>query len=109
VKVDSFGVTSRNIEGGRVVVLCGELDISSTSQGLVEQMIGPPGSLVVVDLTQLTFMDSSGLSAIHSARRTMMRDGGTLVVSRPQQPVEKLLEMTGLDGWLTDWNSDWSG
>jgi anti-anti-sigma factor len=105
--MDLFSVTSRDLEEGRVFALSGELD-ASTSQGLAEQLQGPPGSLVVVDLSELTFMDSSGLGAIHSARRTANKNGGTLVVSRPQPAVHRVLELTGLDTWVTDWEPEWS-
>lgn len=106
--VDPFSVTSREIRRGRVFVLKGELDASSCT-GLAEQLVGPPGSLAVVDLSQLTFMDSSGLGAIHSARRTMIEDGGILVLTRPQPIVHRVLQITGLDEWVTDWDQEWSG
>jgi anti-anti-sigma factor len=105
--VDLFGVTSYDIEGCRVFALSGELD-ASTCRGLAERLIGPPGSLVVVDLRQLTFMDSSGIGAIHTARRMAIKDGGNLVVSRPSPIVHRVLEVTGLDMWITDWDQKWS-
>ena len=57
---------------------------------------------------QLTFMDSSGLGAIHAARRIAIKDGGNLVVCRPSPLVYRVLEITGLDVWVTDWNPKWS-
>ena len=106
--MDLLSVTSRDFDKGRIFALSGELDVSS-SRGLAEQLQGPPGSLVVVDLAELTFMDSSGLGAIHSARRLAHKNGGTLVVARPQPAVHRVLELTGLDTWVTDWESEWSG
>ena len=67
--------------------------------GLLSSLVGPPGSLVVVDLYELTFMDSSGLGAIHAARRMAIKDGGNLVVCRPSPMVHRVLEITGLDMW----------
>ena len=105
--MDPFSVTSRDFEEGRIFALKGELD-ASTCEGLAQQLHGSPGSLVVVDLSELTFIDSSGLGAIHSARRLAIKDGGTLVVSRPQPAVHRVLKLTGLDTWITDWNPIWS-
>ncbi len=105
--MDLFGVTSYDVEGGRVFALRGELD-ASTCRGLAEQLIGSPGSLVIVDLHLLTFMDSSGLGAIHAARRRAIEDGGTLVLCRPGPMVYRVLQITGLDIWVTDWDQDWS-
>jgi len=105
--VESFDVSSYDVEDVRVVALRGELD-ASTSRGLAEQLAGAPGSLVVVDLSQLSFMDSSGLGAIHVARRTAIENGGNLVVCRPAPMVHRVLEITGLDTWVTDWDPHWS-
>jgi anti-anti-sigma factor len=105
--VDLLSVATREIEGGRVYTLQGELDLSSC-EDIAAQLIGPPGSLVIVDLSELTFMDSSGLGAIHTARRRVMEQGGHLFVSRPCSNVQKVLEITGFDLWLTDWDPAWS-
>jgi anti-sigma B factor antagonist len=102
-----FGVTSYDFDGGRVFALSGELD-ASTCRGLAERLIGPPASLVVLDLCLLSFMDSSGLGAIHAARQMAIKDGGNLVVSRPSPIVYRVLEITGLDMWVTDWDQKWS-
>lgn len=103
---DLFGVASSAFDGGHVVALRGELD-ASTVGDLVERLTAWPGSLVVVDLCQLTFIDSSGLGAIHAARRRALASGGDLVVSRPNQSVYRVLEITGLDIWVTDWDPAW--
>jgi anti-anti-sigma factor len=104
---DPFVVTSHDFDGGRVFALRGELD-ACTSRGLVEHLTGPPGSVVVVDLCDLTFVDSSGLGAIHAARQKAIEGGGTLVVCRPTPMVYRVLEITGLDIWVTDWDQEWS-
>ncbi len=107
VTEDLFAVTSYEVEGVRVFALRGELD-AATGRGLAEQLTGAPGSLVVVDLRQLTFIDSSGLGVLHTARRAAIDDGGSLVVCRPTPLVHRVLEITGLDTWVTDWDPRWS-
>jgi anti-anti-sigma factor len=107
VNVDQFGVTSHEFEGGRVFALRGELD-AATCRGLAEGLTGAPGSLVVVDLGQLSFIDSSGLGALHNARRAAIENGGNLVVCRPTPMVHRVFEITGLDIWITDWDPRWS-
>jgi anti-anti-sigma factor len=62
----------------------------------------------VLDLSQLTFIDSSGLGALHAAKQRAIKNGVTLVVSRPSPMVHRVLEITGLDMWITDWDPDWS-
>jgi anti-anti-sigma factor len=105
--MDLFSVASRDCGDSRIFTLSGELD-ASTSRGLLEQLQGPSGGLIVVDLSELTFMDSSGLGVIHVARRHAVDDGGMLVVSRPQPIVHRVLQLTGLDTWIVDWDPKWS-
>jgi stage II sporulation protein AA (anti-sigma F factor antagonist) len=105
--VGPFGVTSHDFDGGRVFALSGELD-ACTSRGLVEHLTGPAGSVVVIDLCRLTFVDSSGLGALHLARQKAIKNGGTLVVCRPTPMVYRVLQITGLDTWVTDWDQEWS-
>jgi anti-anti-sigma factor len=107
VRVDPFGVTSYEFDGGRVISLWGELD-ASTCGHLTEHLIGAPASLIVVDLRDLSFVDSSGLGAIHRAQPKALKEGGTLVVSRPSPVVTRVLEITGLDIWITDWDAKWA-
>ncbi len=104
--MDTFRVTSREFRDGCIFTLSGELD-ASTCRGLVEQLQGPPGSLVVLDLSELTFMDSSGIGTMHMARRLAVKNGGMLVVSRPQGIVERVLQLTGFDTWIVDWDPGW--
>ncbi len=107
MRTNQFYLASHDFDGGRVFTLRGELD-ACTCRGLAERLTGPPGSLIVVDLCDITFMDSSGLGAIHEARRIVIRDGGNLVVCRPSPMVHRVMEITGLDTWVTDWNPQWS-
>jgi anti-anti-sigma factor len=102
-----FVVDSHDFDGGRVIALRGELD-ACTRRGLVEQLSGPPGSLIVIDLAELTFVDSSGLGLLCEARRKAIEDGGTLVLSNPVPMVERVLEITGLDTWIAAWDPAWS-
>jgi anti-sigma B factor antagonist len=99
--------TVREIPGGQVIGFRGELDLSS-SHAVAELVTGPAGSLVVLDLRELTFVDSAGLGAILLARRTMLAAEGTLVLTRPQPIVRRVLELTGLDSWITEWDPAWS-
>jgi len=100
-------VDSYHFDAGSVIALRGELD-ACTCRGMAERLSGPPGSLIVVDLAQLTFIDSSGLGLIHQARRKAIDDGGDLVVCNPCPVVFRVLEITGLDTWVVDWDPAWS-
>jgi anti-sigma B factor antagonist len=105
--VEVFAIDSYDFDGGRVIAPRGELD-ASTCPVLAEHLRGPSGSLIVVDLVELTFLDSSGLGLLHDARRKAIDEGGNLVVCNPDPAVRRVMEITGLDTWITDWDASWS-
>ena len=84
-----------------VVTLSGELDLSCARavadalDGLVRE-----GADVVIDLAELRFIDSSGLSVLAVARRDAVERGGTVVLRHPSANVVKLLAISGLDQLL---------
>lgn len=86
-----------------VVTLEGELDLD-TARGLTEWLMEISGSTMVIDLAGLSFMDSAGISAIARARTEL---GDDLVLTRPRPHVQRVLEITGLESWICDWNTDW--
>ena len=84
------------------VVVAGEIDMATgpeVREALTRQMA--EGRDVVLDLTGVTFLDSSGLAilveAINAAETTAWNLG---VVSDLPLPVRRLLELTGLEAAL---------
>ena len=54
-------------------------------------------STLIVDLTEVTFMDSSGLSALIGCWRQMQEQGGRLVVVGATGEVLEVFRLTRLD------------
>jgi anti-sigma B factor antagonist len=86
-------------ESDRVVVtLAGELDmanaplLASTIES--EQLTGTP--TVVLDLQQLTFLDSTGLRIILAAREQCWRRSQEFAVTPGSPQVQRLLSVTGV-------------
>ena len=52
---------------------------------------------LVLDLENLTFMDSSGIGMLLGRLRALQARGGSLSVKHMQPPVEKLFRLSGLD------------
>lgn len=106
-----FSITTRNLPdlpGVHIVALHGELDIAS-ADGLADALVEAAGSAVVVDLSGLTFMDSSGIAALVFARSRILAKGlGEFVVTRPREIVRKTLEIVGLDAWIVEWSPEWN-
>ncbi len=102
-----FSINARNLPGIHVMALHGELDIA-TADGLADALVEVAGSTVVVDLSGLTFMDSTGIGALVVARNRVLANGqGQLVLTRPTAIVRKALEIVGLSQWIVDWSSEW--
>ena len=55
---------------------------------------------LVIDLTETSFLDSSGLRALIGAHR-LFSEGGNLALAHASEPVRRLLEITGLDDYFT--------
>ena len=82
----------------RILRLAGELDLGGIDEfeRLLAAGEGPEGGTVVLDLRELTFIDSSGLRALIMADQRVRADGGRFIVVRGQQRVNEVLEMTGV-------------
>ena len=84
--------------GYRGCRLTGEVDFTSAGpvQATLTAMVLPGGGTVVADLSQVTFIDSSGLGVLVQAHRVAReRDTRLLVVA--SSPVRKMLRLTALD------------
>ena len=83
--------------GESVIRLRGELDLQSARPTRDEVVaLLEPDRRVVVDLSDVSFMDSSGLGSLVYALREAKAVGATLVVANPQPWVRKLFEAAGV-------------
>jgi stage II sporulation protein AA (anti-sigma F factor antagonist) len=103
---DDFSQRAIKVGDVHVVTLKGELDIA-TAEGLSDWLMEIAGSPVVVDLSGVTFVDSSGISAFIMAQNGMRANGDELILSRPHPFVKRTLEIVGLADWVADWNPRW--
>jgi anti-sigma B factor antagonist len=77
----------------------GEIDLS-TAPGLrarIEQLIRGGTRRLVVSLEHVGFLDSTGLSALVSARKGMREVGGRMALICSRESVLKVFTVTGLD------------
>jgi anti-sigma B factor antagonist len=84
-------------EGSPVLVaLVGELDLVSASAFIraVADLQPLLPTQVVIDLSGLTFVDSSGVNALVQAVRAVEADGGGAVLAAPSAPTRRVLEIT---------------
>jgi anti-sigma B factor antagonist len=80
------------------LVLQGEID-SYTAPDLAERLSAQP-PIEVLDVSGVTFIDSSGLRVIVEAHQARSSAGSRLVLRSPSAAVQRLLEISGLAGHL---------
>jgi anti-sigma B factor antagonist len=97
-QLDAAITTTKVGENAYVVATRGELDLYSTPQ-LVAQLdaVVADGPEVVLDLTEVGFMDSTALGAILLAARRLRAAGGALSLVSASPATTKLIEMVGID------------
>jgi anti-sigma B factor antagonist len=85
-------------EGVYVVALAGEMDIATSPElvSRLEQVRGKGAYRVMVDLSRLSFIDSSGIKALVSSAKTVEANGGRLVVVAPPPHLEKVFDIVRL-------------
>lgn len=83
------------------VRLIGDIDLAAQDEVLA--VLEPAtcraahaGEDLVVDLGDVTFLDSTGIALLVRARR-QLPDGVALVLARPPEQVRRVLEISGLD------------
>ena len=84
-------------EGIVVLDLAGELDlaVSPRFRELVDGVAADAPDLVVADMAEVAFMDSTMLRELLRAHREVGEAGGRFVVAGAQPTVRRLLELTG--------------
>ena len=87
-------------DGFALYALTGELDIAA-APALRDLLAGLAGArAVVLDMTEVTFVDSSALRELLRADAGLRADGVPLVLAGLHKPVDRLLELTRTTGVL---------
>jgi anti-sigma B factor antagonist len=87
-------------DAGTVVAPRGRLTMTSARsfRDTVTEAIGAAqGAVVVVDLSQTEFVDSSGLGALVACLKTARQAGGDLRLAAPTEQATMVLGLTNLD------------
>ncbi|MFG3105107.1 STAS domain-containing protein [Streptomyces sp. NPDC048182] len=93
-----LSVVSTTTDGIRVLTVAGEIDYQSGVA--LQRALDAPGDAparVVLDLHQVTFMDSSGINLFLRAYNALTAAGGWLRLAAPTDSVRRTLRLVGLD------------
>ncbi len=88
-------------EEGRLRLL-GEFDLATAPrvEDAAEKLIAGGLARLVLDLSGLRFIDSSGLRVVVVLHQRAIREGWTLELVRPAPPVLKVFQISGLEDRL---------
>ena len=85
--------------GDRAVVqVSGEVDLATCPQLRAQliELVDQGVYHLIVDLEQVSFLDSSGIGVLIGALRRLREHGGSLRLTAPSPPVRRVLELTGV-------------
>jgi anti-sigma B factor antagonist len=97
-----LSIEVRNAPDARTIALIGEadlVDVPKIEAAFEEACAGGPG-LTVLDLRELTFIDSSGLHALIKGHQLHCAHGHELRVISGPESIRRLFELTGMNDLL---------
>jgi len=97
---DGARFTTTVARGECVVVASGELDMECA--GELRAVLEPLTGSVVLDLSAVTFVDSTTLSVLVGAQNRLNASGGKLRIRDPHDVPRRVFEITGLSMWIED-------
>jgi anti-sigma B factor antagonist len=93
-----FRVDVRREEGATVLAVSGELDLASSPvlEERLDEVFGSDSDVVILDLRELDFMDSTGLSVVVKAHQAAEAGERQLCLVKGPPQVQRLLSLTGV-------------
>ena len=90
---------SELVDGTKLVTLGGELDVFTAGAEVRELLeeCAESARHVVLDMSQVTFIDSAGIGLLVKTHRRLADIERRLVMLRPHPSVRRIIELTGLD------------
>jgi anti-anti-sigma factor len=88
---------SRN-DGYELLSVGGELDIATAPRMIaaLNEALSDMDSPLIVDLSDVVFMDSTGLALLMNARRRVMRRGQGFAIICPAGPISRVFEIADM-------------
>ena len=85
---------------GPVVTASGQLDLAVKDE--LRSVLSDLDGDVTIDLSSVTFVDSSAIGVFVGTHKRLEGDGGTLRLRSPQEMPRRALEIVGLRDWIDD-------
>ena len=93
-------IKSRIVNKTLYILLCGELDeyTAQTARKTLDTMIETENGFiqVVMDLSELTFMDSTGVGVLIGRYKKLKEYNKPIFITNPSRNAERIFKMSGL-------------
>jgi anti-sigma B factor antagonist len=85
-----------------VLELAGELDVTTAPklEQALSELDSEAHNRVLLDLNELSFVDSAGVSVLIKAKKEAEAKGRELVLQRPTAQVHRVFALVGMVDWL---------
>lgn len=89
----------REIDGTKILDVTGEIDVYTAPQfkEAVNGIIAAGQKHLIIDMGDVTYMDSSGFGTLLSATRRLRPQGGTINLVRCNTAIDRILRITRLN------------
>jgi anti-sigma B factor antagonist len=94
-----FRIDTARLDHGHLVRVAGEVDLHSSPElrEVFHALVSGAPPLLVVDLAEVKYMDSSGVGTLVELKRLIERRGGQVVLAALQPRVRSVFEIAQLD------------
>jgi anti-sigma B factor antagonist len=92
--------------GVSIVVFTGEIDLESSpaAREVLLKCFGHTGN-VIVDLSEVSYIDSSGVASLVEALQAAKKNGSKFALAAVSEPTRRVLELARLDKVFTLYDS----
>lgn len=93
-----MNIVERHMDDALIFDLSGRFEFQATPQFFValDRIDEMTGQHLILNLEQISFLDSAGLSAIHVAHQKLSGVGGTMSIVNPLPHVQQMMERANL-------------
>jgi anti-sigma B factor antagonist len=100
--IGRLSINARRQDERHILFLKGEIDVASAPilEATMDELCAGGAEEIVLDLSGIEFVDSSGLGAILHGKTLCEKHGCAYSLTPAQRPVERMLDMTGVKGRL---------
>jgi len=97
----------RDFNGTMVLDVAGEIDVYTAPQfkEAVNTVIAAGQKHLIIDMGDVTYMDSSGFGALLSATRRLRPEGGTINLVKCNASIDRILRITRLNTVFATYDS----